>query len=103
MKKYGLIVISTIINFALGIALLFVAFYAFIFISSYGVDVGEEMPYFYIPVGIFFIIAYIVLFTVPNRYLLQKTSYNKGYYIIINLISFVMGIIWSIIIFRNWS
>lgn len=103
MRKYGFIVISTIINFALGIALLFVAFYAFIFISSYGVDVGEEMPYFYIPVGILFIIAYIVLFIVPNRYLLQKTSYNKGYYIIINLVSFVIGVIWSIIIFKNWS
>lgn len=103
MRKYRFIVMSTIINFALGIALLFVAFYAFIFISSYGVDVGEEMPYFYIPIGIFFIIAYIAAFTIPNRYLFQKASHNKGYYIVINLISFVIGIIWSINIFRNWS
>jgi len=103
MRSLWLILLSVTINFILGISLLFVALYAFIFISSQGVDIGEEMPFFYILIGIILIIFYSIFLIVPNQYLFRKTSHSNALYITINLISFGTGIFVAINIFKNWS
>ncbi|WP_105616381.1 hypothetical protein [Vallitalea okinawensis] len=103
MRKIRLMIVSAILNFALGFLLLFVAFYSFIFITGYGVDVGEEMTYLYIPLGILIIIIYMLLFISSNYYLIRKLPKIKNIYIIINLVSFCIGVLWTFIIFKNWN
>lgn len=93
MKKIVLLIISAVLNFLVGISILFVAFNVLLFINGFGVKVGE----------ILLMIACVFLLIVPNKFLYKKASDNKKLYIIISLISFIFGFIGSINIFRNWN
>ncbi len=86
MKKIILLIISVILSFLFGISILFVAMNVFFYVNGFGISI----------VDILIMIPLVFLLIVPNILIYKKACDNKKLFIIINIISVILGFILSV-------